>query len=170
MVTLVTEVTIDFLVIKFTFYSKVTFILTRAYNFLCYYGYPPLKNLPNLLWFLRLSCLPSLPVFLYLLWLGLLQWPCCLLTVPQRRRIEAAEIKLLRPLAVYFLYDYKTNDHICRTLQNTGILDKIDGYRRNWLLHLQRMPQNRIPLKSYHYRLQRRRTIGRPKKRWQEQL
>jgi len=26
------------------------------------------------------------------------------------------------------------------------------------------------PLKSYHYRLQGRRTIGRPKKRWREQL
>jgi hypothetical protein len=50
------------------------------------------------------------------------------------------------------------------------ILDKIDENRRNWLLHLQRMPQNRIPLKSYHYRPQGRRTIGRPKKRWREQL
>jgi hypothetical protein len=26
-----------------------------------------------------------------------------------------------------------------------------DEYRRNWLLHLQRMPQNGIPLKSYLY-------------------
>jgi hypothetical protein len=32
------------------------------------------------------------------------------------------------------------------------------------------MPPNRIPLKSYHYRQQGRRTIGRPKKRWREQL
>jgi hypothetical protein len=38
----------------------------------------------------------------------------------------------------------------------TRILDKIDVYRLNWLLHLQRMPQNRIPLKSYHYRPQRK--------------
>jgi len=30
------------------------------------------------------------------------------------------------------------------------ILDKIDEYRRNWILHLQRMPPNRISLKSYH--------------------
>jgi len=47
--------------------------------------------------------------------------------------------------------------------------DKIHEYRRNWLSHMQRMPQNRIPLKSYHYRPQGRRTIGRPKKRWREQ-
>jgi len=33
-----------------------------------------------------------------------------------------------------------------------------------------RMPQNRIPLKSYYYRPHGRRTIGRPKKRWREQL
>jgi len=57
-----------------------------------------------------------------------------------------------------------------RELQTECILDKIDEYRRNWLLHLQRMPPNRIPFKSYHYRPQGRRTIGRPKKRWREQL
>jgi len=42
-------------------------------------------------------------------------------------------------------------------------------YRRNWFHNLQRMPQNRIPLKSYYYGPQGRRTIVRPKKRWKEQ-
>ena len=88
----------------------------------------------------------------------------------QRRRIEGSEMKLLRPLAGYTLYDHKTNDYIRRELRITGILYKIDEYRRNWLSHWQRMPQNRIPLKSYHYRPQGRRTIGRPKKLWCEQL
>jgi len=86
----------------------------------------------------------------------------------QRRRIEAAEMKFLRPLAGYTLYDHKTNDYIRRELRITGILDKTDEYRRNWLSHLQRMPQNRTPLKSYHHRPQGKRTIGRPKKRWRE--
>jgi hypothetical protein len=104
-----------------------------------------------------------LPTFLY----GSESWT---LTASQRRRIEGAEMKLLRPLAGYTLYDHKANDSIRRELQITCILDKIDEYRLNWLLHLQRMPQNRIPLKSYHYRPQGRRTIGRPKKRWREQL
>jgi hypothetical protein len=63
------------------------------------------------------------------------------LTALQRRRIEAAEMKLLGPLAGYNLYDHKTNDYIHRELQITGILDKVDEYRRNWLSHLQRMPQ-----------------------------
>ena len=93
-----------------------------------------------------------------------------LLTALQRRKIEAAEMKLPRSLAGHTLYDHKTNDYIRCELWITGILDKTDEYRRNWLSHLQRTPQNRIPLKSYCYRPQGRRTIGRPKKRWCEQL
>jgi len=104
-----------------------------------------------------------LPTFLY----GSENWTP---TALQRQRIKAAEMKLLKPLAGYTLHDHKTNDSICRELQTECILDKIDGYRWNWLLHLQRMPLNRIPLKSYHYRPQGRRTIGRPKKHWREQL
>ena len=49
------------------------------------------------------------------------------LTALQRRRIEAAEMKLLRPLAGYTLYDHKTNDYIRRELRITGLLDKIRG-------------------------------------------
>jgi hypothetical protein len=104
-----------------------------------------------------------MPTFLY----GSEIWS---LTTLQRRRIETTGMQLLRPLAGYTLYDYKTNDSVRRELQTECIIDKIDEYRRNWLLNLQRMPQNRIPLKSYHYTPQGKRTIGRPKKRWREQL
>jgi len=75
------------------------------------------------------------PTFLY----GSENWT---LTASQRRRIEAAEMELLRPLAGYTLHDHKTNDFIRREIKITGILDKIDEYRLNWHLHLQRMPQN----------------------------
>jgi hypothetical protein len=64
------------------------------------------------------------------------------LTALQRRRIEAAEMKLLRPLAGYTLYNHKTKDSVRRELQTECILDKTDEYRRNWLLHLQRFPLN----------------------------
>ena len=60
----------------------------------------------------------GLPTFFY----GSENWT---LTTLQRRRIEAAEMKLLRLLAVYILYDHKTNDSVCRELQNECILDKI---------------------------------------------
>ena len=70
-----------------------------------------------------------LPTFLY----GSENWT---LTALQRRRIEVAEMNLLRPLAGYTLYDHKTNDYIRRELRITGILDKLDEYRRNSLSHL----------------------------------
>jgi len=98
-----------------------------------------------------------LPTFLY----GSENWT---LTAIQRRRIEAAGMKLLRPLAGYTLYDHKTNDYIRCELRITGVLDKIDEFK--WLSHFQRMPQNRTTLKSYRYIPQGRRTIGGPKKRW----
>ena len=59
-----------------------------------------------------------LPTFLY----GSENWTLAAL---QRRKIEAAEMKLLRPLAGYTLYDHK-NEYIRRALRITGILDKID--------------------------------------------
>ena len=45
-------------------------------------------------------------------------------------------MKLLRLLAGYTLYDHKTNDYIRRELGITGILYKIEEYRRNWLPRL----------------------------------
>jgi hypothetical protein len=48
------------------------------------------------------------------------------LTSLQRRRIEASEMKFLRPLAGHTLYDHKTNDFVRRELQTECILDKID--------------------------------------------
>jgi len=73
---------------------------------------------------LKIYNTPVLPTFLY----GSENWT---LTALQRRRIEAAEMNLLRPLAGYNLYDHNTNDYIRRELQITGILDKIVEYRRN---------------------------------------
>ena len=75
-----------------------------------------------------------LPTFLY----GSENWT---LTASQRRRIEAAEVKLLRPLAGYTRYDHKTNVYIRRELQIARTVDKTDEYSRNWFQHLQRMPQ-----------------------------
>jgi hypothetical protein len=76
-----------------------------------------------------------MPTFLY----GSENWT---LTALQRRRIEATEMNLLRPLAGYTLYDHETNDSVRRKIQTECILDEIDEYRRDWFLHLQRMPPN----------------------------
>jgi hypothetical protein len=57
-----------------------------------------------------------LPTFLY----GSENWT---LTALRRRRVEAAEMKLLRPLAGYTIHYNKTNDSIRRQLQTKSILD-----------------------------------------------
>jgi hypothetical protein len=66
---------------------------------------------------LKLYNTSVLPTFLY----GSENWT---LTASQGRRTEAAEMKLLRPLAGYTHYDHKTNDSIRRELQTDSILDK----------------------------------------------
>ena len=43
------------------------------------------------------------------------------LTALERRRIEAAEINLLRPLAGYTIYDHKKNDSVRPELQTECI-------------------------------------------------
>jgi len=67
-----------------------------------------------------------LPTFLY----GSENWT---LAASQRRRIEAAEMKLLRPLAGHTFNDYTRNDSIRRELQSECILGKIDECRRKWI-------------------------------------
>jgi hypothetical protein len=44
---------------------------------------------------------------------------------------EAAEMKLLRPLAGHTFNDQKTNHSTLRELQTECILDRRDEYRRN---------------------------------------
>jgi hypothetical protein len=92
------------------------------------------------------------------------------LTFLQRRRIEVAEMKLLRPLAGCTLYDHKTNDSVRRELQTDCILDKTDEHRRTGFYTCKECHQTESLLKSYRYGSQGRRTIGSPKKRWREQL
>jgi len=60
------------------------------------------------------------PTFLY----GSDNWT---VTASQRRRIDVAEMKLLRPLAGYTLHDHKTKDFIRREIKITGKLDNIRG-------------------------------------------
>ena len=51
-----------------------------------------------------------------------------------------------------------------------NIVEKIKQYQNKWLQHVQRMDTNRLPRQSLRYRPKERRNIGRPKKRWRDQL
>jgi hypothetical protein len=52
--------------------------------------------------------------------------------------------------------------------QNT--VKEIKQYQEKWLQHVQRMDTNRIPKQALQYKLKGRRDIGRPRKRWRDQL
>jgi hypothetical protein len=83
-------------------------------------------------------------------------------TVWTKIRYPVNTIPWAHHIQIWFMYNR-------RRIIEWRMLHEIDEYIKKWLLHMQRMPQNRIPLKSY-YRPQGRRSIGRPKKRWREQL
>ena len=51
-----------------------------------------------------------------------------------------------------------------------NIINEIKHLQKKWLQHVQRMDTNRIPKQALRYQPQGRRNIGRPRKRWRDQL
>ena len=82
------------------------------------------------------------------------------------RRITAAEMNYMRKTAGCPWTDYKIDTQTAKELNITPVLDKIQGYRRNFLQHINRMPHNRslMIIKNYR-RMGSRRNQGRPLQR-----
>jgi hypothetical protein len=90
-------------------------------------------------------------------------------------------IENLKHWEVSFRYPFETltwNYKIDKE-KNQGIRGKNWGtehskgkkqYQKKWLQHVQRMDTNRIPKQALQYRPIGRRNIGRPRKRWRDQL
>jgi hypothetical protein len=51
-----------------------------------------------------------------------------------------------------------------------NVVKEIKQYQEKWLQHVQRMDTNRIPKQALQYKSKGRRNIGRPRKRWKDQL
>jgi len=54
-----------------------------------------------------------------------------------------------------------------KELQIPGIQDVISKYKQNWINHLERMDNTRLPKHALNYKPRGRRDRGRPRKRWQ---
>ena len=57
--------------------------------------------------------------------------------------------------------------------QKTGaqiIVKEIKEYQKKWLKHVQRLNTNRLPKQALQYKPRERRNIGRPRKKWRDQL
>jgi len=60
-------------------------------------------------------------------------------------------MKYMRRIAGYTWTDYKTNAQIAKELKITPVLDRLLEYKGNWIQHVNRMSQNRLPRVMKHY-------------------
>jgi len=79
-------------------------------------------------------------------------------------------MKFLRHLLGITKLDKEKNQCIRGKKGALNIVEEIRQYQKKWLQHVQRMNTNRIPRQALRYRPEGRRNVGRPKKRWRDQL
>jgi hypothetical protein len=64
----------------------------------------------------------------------------------------------------------RTNWELEEMNEGENIVKWIKGQRINWLGHLERMEEDRMPKKIFTQELEGRRRRGRPRKRWKEEV
>jgi hypothetical protein len=87
-----------------------------------------------------------------------------------QRRLEAAQMKFLRPLLGFTKLDHQRNAEIRERPHVQNIVEDICDYQKNKKKHLERMQRNRLPKQVMHYNPTAKRYIDRPRKRWKDQL
>ena len=88
----------------------------------------------------------------------------------EERRLEAAQMIFLRHLLGITKLDKEKNQCIRQKTGAQNIVKEIKQYQEKWLQHVQRMDTNKLPKQALQYKPNRRRDIGRPRKRWRDQL
>ena len=89
-------------------------------------------------------------------------------TTNEERRIEVAEMKVLRSMLGKTRRDRVRNDWIRERVGVTPVLIRVDSARLRWWGHMERMPDVRIASRRWRWRVDGVRPRGRPKKRWME--
>jgi len=64
----------------------------------------------------------------------------------------------------------RTNRELEEMSKGENIVKWIKGLRISWLGHLERMEEDRMPIKIFTRELERTRRRGRPRKRWKEEV
>ena len=88
----------------------------------------------------------------------------------EEQRLEAAQMKFLRHLIGITKLDKEKDQCIRQKTGSQNIVQEIKQYQEKWLKHVQRMDTNRPPKQALKYKANGRRNIGRPRKRWRDQL
>ena len=79
--------------------------------------------------------------------------------------LEAAEMRFLRSVKGYTRQNKKRSYK--KKLEISGIQDVRSKHKRNWINHLERMDNTRLPKRALNYKSRGRRDRGRSRKRWQ---
>ena len=79
-------------------------------------------------------------------------------------------MRFLRSLSRVTLRDRIKSENIRKQWKVEEIIDDIQNYQQKWNQHVLRMPENRLPRKSLQYQPQGKRDLGRPYRRWKDQL
>ena len=88
----------------------------------------------------------------------------------EEKRLEAAQMKFLRHLLGITKLDKEKNQCIRGKTGAQNIAKEIKQYQEKWLQHVQRMDANRLPKQALQYKPKGRRNVGRPRKKWKDQL
>ena len=80
-------------------------------------------------------------------------------------RLEAAEMRFVRSVTGYTRLDKIRSEDIRQEIEMSGIQDV--RYKQNWINHLDRTDNTRLPKYALTYKPRGRRDRGRPRKRWQ---
>ena len=92
------------------------------------------------------------------------------LTSKTRSQIQAAEMKVLRLIKGVTRLDKLRNENIRRELHVEDILEFVERGQLRWYGHVKRMDDSRYPRKYLEWKPDGRRPVGRPRKRWLENI
>ena len=103
------------------------------------------------------------PVLLY----GSETWT---LTSKLKSRIQATEMRVLRLIYGVTRRDRVRNEVIRQTLKVESVLTIIERNLLRWYGHVERMPDSRDVKRIHKWKPNKKRPIGRPRKRWEDQI
>jgi len=79
-------------------------------------------------------------------------------------------MKFLRHLLGITKLDKEKNHCIRQKTGSQNIVKEIKQYQEKWIQDVQRMDTNRLPKQALQYQPKGRRNMGRPRKRWTDQI
>jgi hypothetical protein len=79
------------------------------------------------------------------------------------QKVEAVQMRLLRPLLVLTRPHRQRNPDISNKLEVDNIVQDTNLYQKSWLDHLERIERSHIPKLAFQYQPRGRRDMGRPR-------